>query len=407
MPGPLCDLPTPADADAAWARVRQIFDPRPKVDAIGKARDDAFDALSRRTGLPTPHDIAEYAEEKASEAARALEQAVEESQRRAEAPAEDDDDWGPDWTDLVVVIAGVYSVLSYELKPTLEWDFDIPAFEIDSDMGITVTKTRWYVPGAPFAARVADPLLHAGPAAPGPGNASVQIGKRPAMTTLDVSVCAGVTPWGFKHLPGPFLSTNFSVLVGGAPLLRAGDFVVETVGGPNPIVSGCPTVTVGKPAPPVLIKEAGKETLRSLTGYEKVGYTGGKVKGKVEGKIAVGMLLGLALGPVTTRIATILFPEPGVKGPIELDTGAVYAETKDEVLLPDLDGDGNPDVEVVRSRSESPSVKIKGKVTIEPEIPKVWKSDVGFEPDGMPEVSGGGTQYQTHPADEPPKPWKK
>jgi uncharacterized Zn-binding protein involved in type VI secretion len=95
---------------------------------------------------------------------------------------------------------------------------------------------------APMAARIGDLTAHGVPLAPGPGSPNVFIGGLPAWRVgPDIHLCTA--PSG--HGAGPVTPGAPTVLINGFPAARATDFVVEPMGGPNPIVMGCPTVFIG------------------------------------------------------------------------------------------------------------------------------------------------------------------
>lgn len=104
--------------------------------------------------------------------------------------------------------------------------------------------------GGPLAARVTDPTAHGAPLAPGSGSPNVLIGNLPAWRALmDFTTCPlvkGVVP----DVGGMVLKGSATVLINNMPACRAGDVVMETPGGPNPIVAGCPTVMIGEVPPP-------------------------------------------------------------------------------------------------------------------------------------------------------------
>jgi uncharacterized Zn-binding protein involved in type VI secretion len=96
--------------------------------------------------------------------------------------------------------------------------------------------------GAP-AARVGDPTTHGTPLSPGPGQPTVLIEGRPAWRAgVDFHACplGGIQP----HIGCMVASGSVTVLIGGFPAVRQGDVVVEA-GGPNTIVAGAATVTIG------------------------------------------------------------------------------------------------------------------------------------------------------------------
>jgi uncharacterized Zn-binding protein involved in type VI secretion len=47
------------------------------------------------------------------------------------------------------------------------------------------------------------------------------------------------------HGPGVIIDGSATVLINGLPACRAGDTILEAVGPPNKILSGCPTVIIG------------------------------------------------------------------------------------------------------------------------------------------------------------------
>jgi uncharacterized Zn-binding protein involved in type VI secretion len=104
-------------------------------------------------------------------------------------------------------------------------------------------------PIEPMAARMGDITVHGSVLAPGPGSPDVFIGGQPAWRVgPDLHLCP--FPGGAPHGTGPTALGELSVLINGAPAARAGDYIVEPVGGPDVILMGCPTVFIGAPAPP-------------------------------------------------------------------------------------------------------------------------------------------------------------
>ena len=100
----------------------------------------------------------------------------------------------------------------------------------------------------PMAARTGDMTTHGTPLAPGSGSPNVMVGGMPAWRVgPDMHACPGTgTP---SHGAGPTAVGAPTVLINGFPAARAGDFVVESTGGPNVILVGCPTVLIGPTAP--------------------------------------------------------------------------------------------------------------------------------------------------------------
>ena len=93
------------------------------------------------------------------------------------------------------------------------------------------------------AARFGDSTSHGTPLAPGPGCPTVLIGGRPAWrAAADFHACPlfnGPSP----HVGGVVALGSMTVLIGGLPAARQGDFVAEAP--PNTIVVGEFTVLIG------------------------------------------------------------------------------------------------------------------------------------------------------------------
>jgi uncharacterized Zn-binding protein involved in type VI secretion len=105
---------------------------------------------------------------------------------------------------------------------------------------------------APMLARVGDMTGHGTPLSPGIGSADVFADGLPVFRTfVDLHVCPLATP--VPHGAGGVLLGAPTVFVNGMQVARAGDLVVEPLGGPNPIVLGCPSVFAGPPAPPMAV----------------------------------------------------------------------------------------------------------------------------------------------------------
>lgn len=147
-----------------------------------------------------------------------------------------------------------------------------------------VMRPTTFVAVGPRAARVGDPMLHGGVAGPGPGSATVFVGGRPALRLGDAHACTLTTP--APHGAGTFTSAYDRVHIEGRPAIRAGDFVLEPFGGPNPVVDGCPRVTIGPAAPPLDCRAPAVEKRylvqwRGTAGVD-LGYANGKAKGGVK-----------------------------------------------------------------------------------------------------------------------------
>ena len=142
------------------------------------------------------------------------------------------------------------SITLDEVDPDPLWTWTNDGDEDDEDTTTIEVEYGVFVAPTPFAARVADPMMHRGAALPGPGSPDVLVGGQPALRATDQVACTVATP--VPHAPGPWRPAQATVLVNGVPALRAGDYVVEMVGGPNPIIMGATTVEIGPPAPPVV-----------------------------------------------------------------------------------------------------------------------------------------------------------
>ncbi|NJM22528.1 MAG: hypothetical protein HC836_46530 [Richelia sp. RM2_1_2] len=60
----------------------------------------------------------------------------------------------------------------------------------------------------------------------------------------DIHACSTPLPIP-PHGPGVVIDGSATVVINGLPACRMGDTVVEALGPPNKIVSGCPTVQIG------------------------------------------------------------------------------------------------------------------------------------------------------------------
>jgi len=412
--GEATGLPTPRDAQRAHERMIEVLDrARDKVGLpTSKDVDEAIDrvdrwweALGDETGLPTYHDVFDAIDDAKQWAREQVEDVLDDLPvDLPELP--DEDDWSI-WPWIGVGTAWlVHRVLTKELELGTDFEIEIPAFELD---GLTVKEERAYVPGPPYAARVGDPMLHNGIAVPGPGTSKVFIGGKPALTSADRTVCPMVDPCGTKHSGGLLLSSNDTVFVGGVPLMRAGDYAVEVVGGPNPVIAGCPTVLAGDRAPPVMVIEFRNKPLSEFVpGLERVGYSGGTIKIDASVSMELGDAMGYAfaiglaaggLGPGPLWAAAALLDEPKLSFDVKIDTGRVYAERRDDIELP------NGETRVVRERLDHGLGSLEAKGTVEPSVPRVDQSKLDIE---SGKYTPGGTRYQRviHDPDEPAPEWK-
>ncbi|MDB4985891.1 MAG: motif-containing protein [Myxococcaceae bacterium] len=102
---------------------------------------------------------------------------------------------------------------------------------------------------APMAARLGDMTAHGSPLVPGIGSANVFVGGLPAWRAgMDLHLCPFPAP--VPHGIGLAVPGAPTVLINGAPAARAGDALMEPIGGPNLILLGCPTVLIGAQATP-------------------------------------------------------------------------------------------------------------------------------------------------------------
>lgn len=134
--------------------------------------------------------------------------------------------------------------------------------------------------GGPLAARVTDLTSHGSPLAPGIGSPNVLIGGLPAWRALiDIHACPivkGLVP----DVGGVVLVGAPTVFINNMMACRMGDSVVETPGGPNVIVLGCPTVMIGSAGSGV-----GGDGVAS--GGAGAASTGTKLTGGAKGDIGV------------------------------------------------------------------------------------------------------------------------
>lgn len=106
---------------------------------------------------------------------------------------------------------------------------------------------------APMVATLGGLTFHGSPLVPGIGSVDVYAeGKAVFRMLCDVVTCPLATP--LPHGGGVVmpLGPPPTVFVNGFAIARAGDAVMELLGGPNPIMMGAPTVLAGPPAPPMV-----------------------------------------------------------------------------------------------------------------------------------------------------------
>jgi len=98
----------------------------------------------------------------------------------------------------------------------------------------------------PPAARVGDMTSHGTPLT-GTGSPNVLIGGMPAWRATDFHTCPQQIPGTppVPHVGGVVTVGSATVLINNLPAARQNDIVIETPGGPNSILMGCPTVIIG------------------------------------------------------------------------------------------------------------------------------------------------------------------
>lgn len=243
----------------------------------------------------------------------------------------DDSGWGGfDW---LVIFTGLGWLLDQQFsidvdvdRALLEYDKSNPSRFGEGSLQPLPVETTFAAPAA-FAARLGDLTAHGDPVAPGSASPSVAIGGRPALRLCDVHVCTKATP--VPHAALGFRSSYERVLINGQPVLRMGDYVDEGPHGFNPIVGGCPSVTVGPTPPPVTVMSPGR--LPDGPGPDLLPYSWKKIEfGHLKGTVTFGVDV---LGPFVSFKGTVT---------------STRIHTEDrwtfDVPLGDVDGDGRPEV---------------------------------------------------------------
>jgi uncharacterized Zn-binding protein involved in type VI secretion len=92
------------------------------------------------------------------------------------------------------------------------------------------------------AVRQGDGTSHAGGVVVG-GSPTVLIGGMPAARVGDYVVCPLATP--IPHVGGPIVTGSGTVLINGVPAALTGSIVAETGGIPSTLVGGAVTVLIG------------------------------------------------------------------------------------------------------------------------------------------------------------------
>jgi len=286
---------------------------------------------------------------------------------------EEDSDgrWWP-WVAALLVGTVVYEALDHPIEMSEDLDFELPGWELD---GIPWTVDVLHTPGPQYAARVGEPMLHGGMALPGPGSTNVNIGGRGALTVQHaVAACPQTNVVGLPHIPqaGSWKTTNGSVFVNGAPLLRAGDWIFEHFGGCNPLIGGAPTVKAGPPARPCITQEV---RYLSLPGpLERIGSKGTRIKvtgsarwnlrSMLAAGAAGGVMVATGGSPLGRWGAGLILKNtepPSIEMELE-GTSEHYAD-----LRGDLDGDGEDERARVRMKNECSA---KQSAEFDPENPR-------------------------------------
>lgn len=237
---------------------------------------------------------------------------------------------------------------------TIEKDIDGALWSFE-DKGDEVQQwnKHTFVPEAGYAARLGDVMLHGDTIAPGLGSPNVTIGGKPAMRSCDSHVCTKTTP--ILHVGTGFVPTQTKVTINGFPALRVGDAVDELLMGQNPIVTGCPRVTIGPKPAPVHCWAPGEMKREQPLGPIPYRWRKGQV-GHFKGKVVLGVDID---GPFARVQGTV--------------TGArLWAEESQHVDVPlgDIDGDGK--LEAWRFKVETKTTRALGisDVDIEARLPK-------------------------------------
>ena len=271
--------------------------------SAGGMRGDPIEWLEERyhdVGLPAPWEVPRRLREAVERVRDRIEDLLEEpgedpdddsSHDPPPPPEETSDGW--DWrdiNDIALVLHVIDRVLDLGVEVDHELTRDVATrwMTIQDDASVIdvwFSRRTVFVTPVAWAARVGDPMLHGGFAGPGPGSENVTIGGRPALRAGDQALCPLATPC--LHGPAPLVSTNTSVWINDRPAIRVGDFVVDA-GGNNPIIVGCPTVTVGAPPAPV---DASVPT-EHLPGSRTI------TRRRLETRERVRVALGLTVGDV-------------------------------------------------------------------------------------------------------------
>ena len=140
---------------------------------------------------------------------------------------------------------------------TIEGELEHYHFETDDSKPAPTRPRKVYdvvpvPPVAPMVATLGSLTFHGSPLVPGIGSSDVLAEGKPVFRMLrDAVACPVATP--LPHGGGVVVPMGPppTVFVNGFAIARAGDAVMELLGGPNPIMQGAMTVLAGPPAPPM------------------------------------------------------------------------------------------------------------------------------------------------------------
>ena len=263
---------------------------------------------------------------------------------------EEDDGWGLIEWALFLLLLELLSGL--ELTLDINVDRALWSFDDEDEARFELWNKTVFTPPAAFAARLGDPLMHGDVVAPGAGSVNVFIGGKPALRICDVHVCTKATP--VPHASTGFRSTYGGVEINGFSALRVGDYVDEGPHGLNPIVAGCPTVTLGPVAPPVECYSPDGAQMVPPPATYPFRWRKGEL-GHFKGKVVLGV---------------------GFEGPFARVEGTVTAArlwaeetTTVDIPLGDVDGDGKDEAQRITTRTKTERVLGVSKVEIEVRYP--------------------------------------
>ncbi|MCH9681767.1 MAG: PAAR domain-containing protein [Deltaproteobacteria bacterium] len=189
-------------------------------------------------------------------------------------------------------------------------------------------------------------MMHGDSIAPGAGSSNVLIGGKPALRICDTHICTKSTP--FPHACTGFVSTYEGVAINGFAALRLGDFVNEGPHGLNPIIGGCPTVTIGPVAPPVECWGPTGKPMAPPADFFPFRWRKGQL-GHFKGKVVLGVDID---GPLVRVEGTVT-------------AARLWSEKTTTVDLPlgDIDGDGR--AEALRVTTQTKTERALGVSTVE------------------------------------------